>query len=265
MPTDIDDRFVDVDFMHEGEYVYGAVETPAFSFSQYEDEVPLLTDSEIDEAIERIAEEDSGTDQLVTRIFNQKREGSCVANACAQAHQILQALQFGTEQVIQLSAISLYKRIGRSASSGATVRDGLVEMTSKGLLPLDTPENRVIFGSAVMPNTGFKERFPPDWKLTAKRFRGQEYHIVRSTRGILTALCNRHPVIVGREGHSICYTTPIRHKNRHAAKYANSWDYSWGMASGSMRGGFGIDTMRQVEKSANWAVVLRSVVDGGRQ
>ena len=262
MPKDIDDRWVDVDLEKEPEYIFGSIEPNLFRMTAYEDSVPELSEAEIRETIDRIEQEDSGAEHLVTRIFNQRQEGSCVANACAQAHQIIQAKEKGRDNVVQLSAISLYKRIGRSPSSGATVSDGIEEMTDTGVLPLDTPENREKFGDAVMPNTGFRTPYPTNWKHTAKHFRSVEYHVVRSTRGIWTALCNRCPVIVGRQGHSICYTTPIIHRGNWAAQYANSWG-NWGFGDAGFEGGFGVDTLSQVRMSANWAVVVRSIARNG--
>jgi hypothetical protein len=185
--------------------------------------------------------------------------GNCVANACAQAHQICQAKQFGPERVIDLAAISLYKQIGRSASSGARVSDGLDVICTKGILPLDTPKNRELFGSGVMPNTGFKERYPSNWEATAGKFLGDEFHVAKTVNGLMTALCNRDPVIVGREGHSICLVRPCFHKGNWAAKYPNSWNDTWGFPLGNMRGGFGLDTLSQITKSAQYCFVLRSV------
>lgn len=262
---EIDDRYVDVDFTDEMlrlGFLAGANEPALFGFEAYEDAVPLLTWAEIDEEIERIEADASGAEHLVTRIYNQGREGSCVGNGFAQSHEIKQALQFGRDRVIALSAISLYKRIGRTAQSGATVSDGIKEMSLDGVLPLDTPENRQLFGNAVMPATGFGTRFPADWKQTARRFAAREWHVAKSTQGIFTALCNRDPVIVGREGHCVCSTTPIRHQGQRATQYVNSWG-NWGFGDGTMPYGFGVDTMRQIEASANWAVVLRSVADPG--
>lgn len=260
MDFDVDDRFVDVDFSKEPEFVFGLIDPSAFEvFSAYEAAVPILEWNEIDDAIDRMDEQDDGLEWMVDRIFDQGREGSCVANACAQAHQICQAKQFGIENVIDLSAISLYKQIGRSASSGAMVSDGLEVMCSKGILPLDTPKNRELFGNAVMPNTGFNTRYPSDWLLTAVRLAGYEYHRCTTLRGLYTAGVNRDPIIVGREGHSICYARPIRKGSNRGFKGPNSWSLKWGIAAGNMPSGFFVDSQSQTEKSAKSCYVLRQV------
>jgi len=256
MSADIDDRFVDVDFEQDENYVFGDLGVQVFgsSLQDYEGSEPVYTDSEIRSEIEKIDADGGGLDRLVTRIFNQGREGSCVANACSQANQIIQAKQFGKDRVVQLSAISLYKRIGRSAQSGAMVSDGLAEMRSRGILPLDTPENRTKYGDVVMPNTGFSQRYPSGWEQTAKQFAGVEALIVRSVNALLSALINGHPVVVGRQGHSICYTRPMVRNGRRVVKYANSWG-DWGDE------GYGYDSESQIRQSASWAFALRTVVN----
>ena len=258
---DIDDRFIDVNFDEvfdddSNEFVRGDNGSEHFGdFGRsYEDTFAssILTESEVREAIERIDDAGGGIDRLVTRIYNQRSEGSCVANACSQAHEILQAVQLGKENVTHLSAISLYKRIGRSARSGANVGNGLKEMKSRGILPLDNDANRLEFNEQVMPNTGFKTRYPSNWEPTAAHFSGVEYHSVNTLMGLMTGLCHGFPVIVGREGHSICYVRPMWEKRRFVVKYANSWG-NWG------DDGYGYDTLSQIKKSAGRAFVLRSV------
>lgn len=193
-----------------------------------------------------------GCSQLVSRIYNQGNEGSCVANACSQAHEIIQAKQFGKANVVPLSAISLYKRIGRSPNSGAMVSDGLDEMSERGVLPLDTPENRTKFGAAVMPNTGFRTPYPTGWEATAKKFAGTEWFILESVNELVSALLLQMPVVVGRSGHSIAYCDVVYQGSDLMVKYANSWG-NWG------ENGFGYDSMRLIRSSASWAFALRSV------
>jgi hypothetical protein len=253
--SDMIDAFLDVDFERDPNYVFGDLGVQLFgnSLSDYAASEEVLTDAEIRDAIEKIDEDGGGLDRLVTRIYNQKNEGSCVANACSQANEIIQAKQFGKDRVVPLSAISLYKRIGRSPNSGAMVSDGLKEMQTRGILPLDTPENRIKYGDAVMPNTGFRTPYPADWEATAKQFAGVEALIVRSVNALLTALINGHPVVVGRQGHSICYVRPMMRNGRRVVKYANSWG-DWG------DGGYGYDSESQIRQSASWAFALRTVV-----
>lgn len=255
MPIIVDDKWLDVDFTKQPEYTFGYTgDDPAYG-EAYEDNFPVMTEKEIDEAIEKQDALGLGLDDLVVNIFNQGKEGSCVANAYAQAHQVLQAKQLGKENVTKLSAISLYKQIGRSASSGANVTDGANALSEVGILPLDTPENRARFGNFVMPATGFSKSYPQgDWKSTAKLFRGIKKYRCRTVQGMFTAsLRGGRPIVVGREGHSIMYATPTLYKGRRVFKYPNSWGM-WGDK------GYGYDSQSQIEKSASGAWAIVSVV-----
>lgn len=257
----MNDEFVDYDFTRHPDFVPGylGVGDNFELFADYGDVASVLTESEIDAAIEQIDAAGGGAERLVTRIFNQRQEGSCVANATSQADEITQARQFGKSAVVHLSAMSLYKRIGSSPQSGAMVSDGIAELCKRGALPLDTPENRAKFGNAVMPNTGWSTPFPSGWESTAKQFAGGEWTAITSTAQLWTALCRCEPVVVGRQGHSICYVRPMRKNGRRIVKYVNSWG-EWGDAGGDFKYGFGYDTESQISQSARWAFALRSVV-----
>lgn len=243
--------FIDVDFQRDPRYVFGDLGRSAFGagLPKYADAVPLIPKADWPDLIAKMDAEGGGADKLVTRIYDQQNEGSCVANACSQANEIVQALQFGTANVVHLSAMSLYKRIGSSPNSGAMVSDGLDEMSSRGVLPLDNEANRARFGSCVMPNTGWREKFPDNWEATAKLFRAHEWFVVENVGELMTALLNQHPVVVGRSGHSICYVRPMKDGT---VKYANSWG-DWGDE------GFGYDSERMIRSAASWAFALRSV------
>jgi hypothetical protein len=251
----INPKFIDVDFTKDPKYVRGDLPLPALErgrFARYGDSIDVIPESQWKELIALMDADGGGADRLVTRIYNQLSEGSCVANACSQAVEVCQAKQFGKDKVVHLSAISLYKRIGRSPGSGAMVSDGLDELSTKGILPLDNPENRAKFGDKVMPNTGFYTAYPTGWEEVAKQFHGTEWFIVESVEELITALLNQHPVVVGRAGHSICYTRPMYDSGSLVVKYANSWG-DWGDK------GFGYDSMGLIRSSASWAFALRQV------
>src|SRR5262245_35742095 len=198
---DIDDRYIDVDFTTEARYVFGDTgrKTFARAYQRFQDAIPLIPRDQWQAEYEKTQAEGGGAERLVTRSVDQGSEGSCVANASSQAHEIVQAKQWGKDNVVHLSAISLYKRIGRSPGSGSSCDDALDEGTSRGILPLDTPENRSRFGDAVMANTGFYKPFPANWEATAKLFRYVERFVIESMDELGTALVNQLPVVVGRQ------------------------------------------------------------------
>lgn len=249
------EQFLDVDFTRDPHYIKGYDSFGDVSlFGSYEDSVSLIPEDEWDDRIKEIDDQNNGADSLVSRIYDQGREGSCVANATCQSHEMTQALQFGKDRVTHLSAISIYKKIGRSAQSGAMVSDGMKQLRDVGAVPLDNPENRARFGGCVMKNTGFSLSYPAGWELVAKEFRADEIDIINTLAGLITALLRRQPVVVGRQGHSICYARPMGSKSKgYKSKYANSWG-NWGDA------GFGYDSLSQMRLSSGWAFTPRSII-----
>lgn len=258
----INPNFVDVDFTKQPQYTRGDNATRPFRSSRpiYEAGEPQTPEAKWPEEAEKLEAEDAGLDFLVTRILDQKSEGSCVGNAATQQHQVLQAKQFGIDNVVQLSAISMYQLIGSSANSGASIDDALDEGTGTGFIPLDTPENRAKFGSVVMPPTGWRSPRPSGWEATAQRFRFDESLVVQSVGGMMSALFNGHPIVVGRSGHSICYLRPVYSGGKLYVLYANSWSMDWGQAAGKLSGGFGLDSLSYIRSSANWCYAVRSII-----
>lgn len=259
---DVDREFIDMDFTKHPQYVRGDLGVRPFGkvFRSYADAVPEIPEANWQKLTEDMEAAGGGIENLVTRIFDQGQEGSCVGNAATQGHEIIQADQFGKENVVQLSAISLYKQIGSSPNSGSNVNDALDASQSTGILPLDNEENRKRFGVNVMPHTGFYTPYPSAWKNTAKLFRVDEAYVVQSVAGLMTAGLLRHPIIVGRSGHSICYCRPAYRNGALGFIYANSWTPQWGFAAGDFQGGFGFDSLSMVRASASWAYVIRSVI-----
>ena len=256
----INPQFVDVDFPSEERYVRGSLtRTRIATYASAKDVVPLIPESQWRAEHDRLEEAGGGMERLVTRIFNQSNEGACVGNATTQQHQVMQAAQFGTNRVIQLSPISLYKRIGSSANSGAMIDDALDEMSSGGILPLDTADNRQRFGSHVMPATGFRTPWPSGWQSTAKLFTADERFVIGSVDELFSVLFRGFPVVVGRAGHSILYLRPVWDGRRWLVKYVNSWDDDWGEGFGLFPGGFGYDSASLFRESAEWAFGVRSI------
>ena len=254
MVAETDESVVDVDFTEDPNYVGGDLGAPLCGdFKEFADEEEVYTREQI-EAKVREQEASGGTlDELVKEIKDQGREGSCVGNAITQAIQVLLAKQFGKAWATILSAISIYKQIGRSASSGAMVSDAMDAVRDVGIVPLDNDENREKYDH-VMPPRGFSTPFPSGWKETAAKFKGFEFLVIRNVLQLLTALLKGYPVVVGRQGHSNCYLRVMFRNGRLVVKYANSWTPEWG------DGGFGYDTEQQFKMSATWAFAVKAVV-----
>ena len=259
----VDPKFLNIDFSKQPEFTQGDLTQGRFgselfgNIPNFAEAVPELGDRDIEAYIERISHEKMGLEWLVKYVLNQGREGSCVGNGVIAGTQVIQAKEFGLDDVTPLSAISLYQLIGRSANSGAMVDDGLETMQKVGAIPLDTPENREKYGNIVMPPTGFRSSRPEGWEKVAKWFRIGEFYVVKTVNSLMTALIYGFPVIVGREGHCICYLTPLLVNGKWAVLYVNSWG-EWGMSAGLHDAGFGVDTISQVKKSARYAFAIRS-------
>jgi hypothetical protein len=174
----------------------------------------------------------AGVAKLDPYIRNQKNEGSCVGNGSAAAFDRCQAVQHG--RIIRTSAMSLYKRIGRSAQSGAVISDALEELRTRGILPEDTPENRALFPH-VHPAIGWSTRLPEGWETTAALFKVDEYWRINSFDEAATALFLGFGVVYGRARHCICGWQIVQDGNRWLLKYKNSWG-NWG------ENGFGYDS-----------------------
>jgi len=140
--------------------------------------------------------------------------------------------------------------------------DAVEVMQKVGILPLDTPENRIKFGNAVMSHTGFNKRYPDNWQVTAKMLSLDKFYVTQSVQALFTAMVRRKPSVIGREGHSVLYCRPsfrmVRGKRQRGIIYPNSWG-EWGFAAGNFDYGFGWDSESQVAKSARYALILQSL------
>jgi len=183
----------------------------------------------------------------VAKIKNQRQEGSCTSNAATQGREIIGNRQLGKAYWVELSPISVYKRVARSANSGSTVNDNVDEMRERGALPTHAEKPKLVkMGldqNHTMPETGFSTPLPSGWQETAKHFRIDEYFDVASFEGFMTALLLGFAVHYGRAGHSIVADAPVYTNGRWGVEYANSWAMTWGDK------GFGIDSESYISGS----------------
>ncbi|GIV51768.1 MAG: hypothetical protein KatS3mg038_2289 [Candidatus Kapaibacterium sp.] len=88
-----------------------------------------------------------------------------------------------------------------------------------------------------MPSGDWHARFPQGWEETARQFLLDEVYVCRSVAAVVSALLRGHPVIVGRDGHAICYVRPTYRRGALSVIYANSWG-QWGVGVGPWEYGF---------------------------
>lgn len=186
-------------------------------------------------------------------IRNQGKEGSCVGNGTAASVDRCQAIQHGC--IIRTSAMSLYKRIGRSAGSGANVGDALTELKTRGILPEDTPENRAMFDH-VHPATGFGHRLPDGWETTGAQFRVEEFWKISCFDEAATALFLNFGVVYGRARHCICGWQIVKDRGNWLLKFKNSW-YRNGQPWGE--NGFGYDSESYLRGGPSYGFAIRTI------
>ena len=225
------------------------VDTPGRGDCHYRDDKPgenfelfcnsseVIPRSEWREAAEAIR----GQETLVQKIKDQGQEGSCASNAAGQALEMVYVSQGGEKSWVELSAMSLYKRVGRSPQSGSTINSNLRELKETGMLPVSNPANRERF-EHTFPPRGFGNAYPRDWERTAKLFRVTEWLDIESFDEFVSALLQGWPVVYGRKGHAICGARPVLRNGIWHIKYANSYG-KWG------DNGFGYDSERLLSNS----------------
>jgi hypothetical protein len=241
----IDPRFIDVDFEQHARvdgYQCGAMPRKDLCGSAF----PVLEEDPNFRVIPR--EERTGLiarqrplRPLVQKIKDQGQEGSCASNAAAQVYEVAHTLHVGLDDWIELSPMSLYKRVARSAQSGSVIGDNLQELVDRGILPVDNAENRARF-THVHPATGFARPLPSGWEATASLFRVTEWFDISSWDGLASALLYKYPVLYGRAGHAIAGIDLVEQDGEEFIQYANSWG-QWGDQ------GFGYDSRRAVESA----------------
>lgn len=261
-------KFIDVDFTQQDEFPAGYTEEHLRQFNaskgamkKFGDNFEVIPEGNWREMANELAKV-GGNAMRIARIMNQQNEGSCVGNQAAQACEYLQSRLLGRDKVIPISAISMYKQIGSSPNSGANVGDSMDRAQDTGFLPLDTPENRKIFGDHVMPHTGFYTKWPSGWKETAKKFANCEAFVCESYAEAFSAAFRGMCIGVGRAGHSILYLDPVWDEGAWFWDYVNSWG-KWGFAKGIHDYGFGRDSSRYWKSALDWCIAWEAIDSSG--
>jgi hypothetical protein len=251
-------KFVDVDFTKSQFYLpgYSSSYRPRLCAGAFGDKFDIIPESQWRDMAKAAAESGGSNSRLITRIYNQLNEGSCVGNMGGQAMEFMQAKTVGLDRVVPISAMSIYKQIGSSPNSGATVHDCIDRLNDTGCLPLDTPGNKTRF-KHTMSHTGFRQAWPSGWKDTARVFSGMEGFVCRSVSEMVTALLRGFCVGVGRAGHSVLYLEVVFDGSSMFIDYVNSWG-EWGFGKGLFSYGFGRDSVRLFRESADWCYAFQA-------
>jgi hypothetical protein len=182
-------------------------------------------------------------------IYSQGSEGSCVGFSCTNALMNTIIRRFGRRNWVDLSGVSLYKRIGRTAGSGAMIPDGMRELRDRGVLPVNSSENIAKYGHT-HPRTGFSRALPSNWTETGKLFRASKIATCRGMDEIASALLGGFVGVVGRSRHAINYIyLTFDSRGNFLVCYSNSWGAGWN------NGGFGFDS-ESVVRNLTLYVVL---------
>jgi len=201
---------------------------------------------------ERILAISSKTRSLRGPRDSQSNEGSCVGFAWKNclANTIIQ--RFGRRNWVDLSGVSLYKRIGRTASSGAFIPDGMREISGNGILPVNSAENRNRY-QHTHPRTGFSTRLPSGWEATGRLFRATRVATCRGIDEIVSAIISLFGGVVGRLRHAINYEGLVVRGSPTTGdiliRYHNSWGPTWSDE------GFGYDTLRTADPLTMYVIL----------
>lgn len=233
-----------IDQAGKGDALAGITDIPDLPFGS--SGIPLVDE---DEWRDR-AEASTHLRELVQKVKNQKSEPSCASNSAAQNLELVTVIQLGQQHWIELSAISLYKRVG-SRRSGSYLSDNLRELTTgEGILPVNKPETKAFLEDKgfpphhVFPETGYNVPFPQDWQQTAAQFRifPDEVYRISNMQEFASCIFAGHPVSYGRAGHAITGVDVVYEDGKFYICYVNSWG-NWG------DNGFGYDSFRYVERN----------------
>jgi len=146
--------------------------------------------------------------------------GSCVGHACANEVEAGCYMMGGDWMFRRISGMSMYKRIGRSANSGAYIPDAADEIFSRGILPV-TGEP---YPHAFAQDTGWSTAMPSGWETTGRLWKAVVYSVDDQESGFRVGMDMRLGRQIGRSSHSICaggYTGKTWW-------YENSWGSDWG-------------------------------------
>jgi hypothetical protein len=145
---------------------------------------------------------------------------SCVGHACANEVEAGCYMMGGDWLFRRISGMSMYKRIGRSAGSGAYIPDAASEIFSLGILPVTGEPYAHTFAQ----DSGWGTPLPSGWESTGRLWKSVVYSVDDEEAGFRVGMDLRLGRQIGRSSHSIC-------AGGFTGKswwYENSWGTDWG-------------------------------------
>ncbi len=213
---------------------------PGDIFPLYKQRFDVIPRSRWDDLIEEQA--DLEVEKLFQKTKDQGSEGTCTSNASGQGFEGIFVMQFGADEWVETSALSLYQRVASNPNSGSSLPDNLRELCQRGILPTDSPRNRERFKDSPYikhfhANTGYYANpLPGKWEETAQYLRADEFADITSFDQLASAALQ--PMlfpIYGRASHAILGVRLVKRKGVYHIKYHNSWG-DWG------ENGYGYDS-----------------------
>lgn len=156
----------------------------------------------------------------IRNITNQTM-GSCVGHACANGVEAGNYMTTGDLFFRPISGMSMYKRIGRSANSGAYIQDAATEISTRGILPVTGQPYPHTFPQ----DTGWTVAMPSGWETTARQWKAVVYTVSDQESAFRTRMDLRLRDQFGRSSHSISGFA-VTASGKWA--YENSWGTGWG-------------------------------------
>jgi hypothetical protein len=156
----------------------------------------------------------------IRNITNQTM-GSCVGHACANGIEAGNYMTTGDLFFRRISGMSMYKRIGRSANSGAYIPDAASEIFSRGILPVTGEPYPHTFAQ----DTGWNVAMPSGWEATGRLWKAVVYTVSDQESAFRTRMDWRLRDQFGRSSHSISGFA-VTASGKWA--YENSWGTGWG-------------------------------------
>lgn len=221
-------------------------------FPDYAASHPIYPRSEWAGRIEQNDKAKAWASHLIAFGHDQGSEPSCVYNMLASITEVTWNRMFGTENAVNLSAMSGYRWNG-SPRSGSNIFASAGYSEGTGLLPANDSRNLALVQKGYFkhthPHNGYSNSFQDGWKETAASFRLQEWFRHDSVESWVSALIDGHTNGGGRDGHAIMHPLLAWDSGKLYSIYLNSWG-SWGntleIAGGKTLKSFGVDSESKI-------------------